>query len=272
MNVEIGGTIRLLCIAAIAVSVSGSAAFALDPMGPPRAGLTQGHFSIGADFSLGDTDLDLVNGEWFNPDSSPTSGDPGNNAIKGFETIKLYGTVGYGFAKNWEAFLGIGATKGEFDDELWASGESFDGGIGLGVRGGAKTTIFDIPEHNLQIGGLIQLNWSNYDGELEVPHHVQTGPDLVDMDLTEMQIALGATYVWREGFAVYGGPFVYYISGDLETSTFEGFDITWDIDEGPVWGAYLGAQYDISWNCVVNLEYLHTSDASALGASLIFLY
>lgn len=299
-NFEIAGMIRLLCLAAIAASLSGSAAFALDPMGPPRAtgepGLGAGsssgetdyildpfqpslgstehvaHYSVGADFSFSKIDLELTNGNWTNPDSDPTSGTLGDVTVKDFETIKLYGTVGYGFTKNWEAFLGFGATKAEFGDELWGSGESFDSGIGFGARGGVRTTIFEIPEYNLQIGGLLQLNWANYDGELDVPQDVQTGPDFVDIDLTEMQIAMGATYLWKEGFSVYGGPFVYYISGDLESSTFEGFDITWDIDAGPIWGAYLGAQYDISRNCVINLEYLHTSDASALGASLIFLY
>lgn len=269
-NVATLGKIRFLCFVAIAVNLSGSAAFALDPMGPPRAGMKQGEFSIGANLAYSETDFDLVNGKWVNPGTTPTTGDPGAKTITDFEAIKLYATAGYGFAKNWEAFLGIGAAKAEFGDSMWGQGEDFDSGIGLGVRGGVKTTIFEIPERNLEIGGLLQLNWANYDGKLNVPE--QTAPDFVELDLTEMQIAVGATYLYKEGVTFYGGPFVYYISGDLQSLTIEGYDITWDIDEGPVWGAYLGAQLDLAKNCVFNIEYLHSSDASVLGAGLIFTY
>jgi hypothetical protein len=253
-------------------------AFILDPFESSLGTAHEPHFSVGADFSFSKMDLELTNGEWVNPESDPSSGELGDKTIKDFEAIKVYGTVGYGFAKNWEAFLGFGGTKAEFGDDLWASGESFDSGLGFGVRGGARTTIFEIPEYNLQIGGLIQLNWANYDGKLDAPQHVQPGPDFVDMDITEMQIAVGATYLWKEGFSVYGGPFVYYISGDLETLTINGFDVSWDIDAGPVWGAYIGAQVDLDvWidfaeNCFLTVEYQHASDASALNAGLMLRY
>ena len=309
-NVEIAGTIRFLCFVAIAANLGGSTVFALDPMGPPRAtiehsqssldtGFSRGEevsafildpfqpspgdaeqyqFSIGADFSFSKMDLELTNGNWANPSQDPTSGNAKDVTIKDFETVKLYTTVGYGFAENWEAFLGFGATKAEFGDDLWASGESFDSGTGLGVRGGARATIFEIPEYNLQIGGLIQVNWANYDGKLDAPRHVQPGPDFVEIDLTEMQIAVGATYLWKEGFSVYGGPFVYYVSGDLESATIDGYDITWDIDGGPTYGAYLGAVMDLGvWmdvaqDCFFNIEYQHTADASALGAGLMLRF
>ena len=269
-NRQIVAKICLWCIVVAVVNPGGSAAFALDPMGPPLAGLREGQFSFGADVALGETDLKLVDGTWVNTTITPSTGVTSDKTVD-FETTKLLATAGYGFARNWEAFLGIGATKAEFGDDLWSVGEDFDSGIGLGVRGGVKTTLFEIPELNLQIGALLQLNWANYDGKLDVPQ--QAGPDFVEVDLIEMQIAVGATYPCKEGITVYGGPFVHYISGDLEElDTVGAYDITWEIDEGPTWGAYIGAQMEIAPNCVFNIEYQHSSDANVLGASLMWKF
>lgn len=270
LDAESKGKIRLLGIVVIMVGLSGSPAFALDPMGPPRAGVSEGQFSFGTDMSYGEMDLKLTGGKWANPNTDPVAGTLLDRTIKGFETTKLYATAGYGFAKNWEAFLGIGATKSEFGDDLWNSGEDFDSGIGLGVRGGVKTTIFDLPELDLQLGGLIQLNWANYDGKLTTSQ--QVGPDFVELDLMEMQIAVGATYLWADGLTIYAGPFLQYIRGDLEQLDVGGFDDTWDIDEGPTWGVYLGALVDLTENCIVNIEYQQSSDANVLGAGFVLRY
>ena len=269
-NAEIIGTIRLLGIVVIMASLSGSAAFALDPMGPPRAGVNEGQFSFGADLSYGETDLKLTGGKWTNPNTDPSAGTLLDRTIKDFETVKLYATAGYGFAENWEAFLGIGATKAEFGDDLWNSGEDFDSGTGLGIRGGVKATIFDFPDLDLQLGAIVQLNWANYDGKLVTSQ--QVGPDFVDLDLIEMQIAVGATYLWEDGLTVYAGPFLHYFRGDLEQLDVGGFDNPWDIDEGPIWGIYLGALLDLTENYVVNIEYQQSSDANVLSAGLLFRY
>lgn len=262
--------IWLLCVVVVAAGLSGPAAFALDPMGPPRAGISEGQFNFGVDLSYGKTDPKLINGKWVNPTTDPTAGNPGGRTIKSIETTKLYCTAGYGFAENWEAFLGIGATKAEFGHDLWNQGEDFDSGIGLGVRGGVRATILELPDYDLQIGGLIQLNWANYDGKLDSGQW--PAPDFVEFDLTGMQIAVGATYWWADGFKVYAGPFVHYVEGNLEQFTADGFDLTWDIDDGPIWGAYLGALVDIAKNCVFNIEYQHSSNANLFAAGLMLTY
>ena len=112
------------------------------------------------------------------------------------------------------SFLGIGATTSEFGDDLWSSGEDFDSGIGLGVRDGAKTAILEIPDYDLQFGGLVQLSWASYDGKLATSQ--QVGPDFVELEPLEMQVAVGATNLWADGLTVYAGPFLHYIWADLE--------------------------------------------------------
>ncbi len=269
-HARIVGNMWAVCVVVAVTSLSGPAAFALDPMGPPRAMMDKGQFSLALDVLLSKADLEVTDGTWTNSTQIPPTGVLTDRTIKDFETTKLYATAGYGFALNWEGFLGVAATKAEFGDDLWNSGESFDSGAGLGVRGGLRATIIEFPEYDLQVGGLIQLNWANYDGELNVP--TQVGSDFVDIDLVETQIAVGATYWWLDGFIVYAGPFVHYINGDLEEVDVTGFDIEWDVDDGPTWGAYIGAQVDLDTNWVLNVEYQFSSDASLLGAGLMFTY
>ena len=265
-------TVRLVCFVVVAASLSGPAAFALDPMGPPRAGVDEGQYNFAVDLSFGSTDLELTGGKWTHPTAAPLSGTLADGTVD-LETAKLYATAGYGFARNWEAFLGIGATKSEFGDDLWNVGEDFDSGTGLGIRGGVKTTFLDFPDYDLQLGALIQFDWASYDGKLDVP--TQAGPDFVEVDLVEVQIAAGATYWWTERVKVYAGPFVYYTKGDLGQLDVTGYDIAWDIDEGPIWGIYLGALVElptIAENCAFNIEYQYSSDANLLGASLMLTY
>ena len=261
------GKIALLCFVAIAAVPGGSAAFALDLMGPPRATVEQGQIGTGADFSLGEMDIELKNGKWVENQAGVFQ-DAGNAidiSLGDFETMELYGSIGYGIAENWEAFLRIGAKKAGFGDSIWAQGEDFDSGIDFAVGGGVRATLFEIGD--LEIGGLFQANWCNLDGKLDASHW--PSPVFVEVDLIEMQIALGATYPWTDSVSVYGGPFVHYIQGDFETQ-FTNFDITWDIDEGPNYGGYLGAVVEIAENCFFNVEYQHSADASAFAAGLMF--
>lgn len=262
-----------VCFVAVAVSLGCPAAFALEPMGPPRAGLEEGQLIFGVDLSYSDTDLELTSGKWANPGTTPTSGTLADRTVD-FETTKLYATAGYGFTQGWEAFLGIGPTTGEFGDDLWSSGEDFDSEIEFGLRGGIKTTFLEFPDYDVELGGLIQFNRGSYDGKLDAPTQVR--PDFVEIDLLEVQVAVGATYWWKEDVKIYAGPFVHYVKGDLDHVDVAGnFDNKWDIDEGPIWGLYLGALVelpDIAENCVLSIEYQHSSDARMLGAGLMLTY
>ena len=261
------GKIALLCFVAIAAGPGGSAAFALDLMGPPRATVEQGQIGAGADFSLGEADIKLKNGWWIETQAGvfQDAGGARDISMKDFETTKLYGNIGYGIAENWEVFLRIGAKKAEFGDAIWAQGEEFDSGIDFAGGGGVRVTLFEI--NDLEIGGLFQLNWCNLDGKLD--SSLLSSPVFVDIDLVETQIALGATYPWTDSVSVYGGPFIHYIEGDFEAQ-YPNYEIKWDIDEGPVYGGYLGAVLEIAENCFFSVEYQQSADANAFAAGLMF--
>jgi hypothetical protein len=95
-------TIRLLGFALMMVSLSGSTAFALDPMGPPAAGLKQGQFKAGADYSHSEMDLELSDGTWIEYIDGVfwDAGEAESFTLKNFKTNKVYANLGYGFAEN----------------------------------------------------------------------------------------------------------------------------------------------------------------------------
>lgn len=272
-------TIRFAITAVIAVGLSGSSAFGLDPTGPPAAGLEQGQFKAGVEFSYSEMDLELSNGSWveFLDGAFLDAGQATSFTLKDFEATKTFVNLGYGFADICEGFIRLGGTKGEFGDSIWLDSEQFDSGTELAVGGGLKATFFE--EGGLRLGGLIQGSWAEYHGQLDAPHWF--APDYVEMDLTEIQIAAGATYTWADRFSVYGGPFFHFVSGNLDDTVSEvdaisggllNSEYVWDVDEDSVFGGYLGAQLEVGENCSVSVEYQRTAAADAFAAGILWRF
>jgi hypothetical protein len=269
--------IWLLGLALVMVGFGASTAFALDPMGPPAAELKRGQLGLGLDYSHSEMDLEMGDGKLTEHRDGvfDVSAELASLTIKDFTADRVYARVGYGVIENWEAFLRIGGTMGEFGDSLWDDGEEFDGDIDFAVGGGVKATFYE--GFNLTIGGLLQVSWAEFDGKLDASHW--PAPDFVGIDLAQMQIAAGATYMWTDRVSVYGGPFAHFIQGDFDDvfSTEDGGDLvttelSWDIDEGPTYGAYVGTRVKLVEECSFNIELQLTGDAYAVGASVMWRY
>ena len=263
----------------VVVGFGGSSVFALDPMGPPVAGVKQGQFKAGVDYSYSKMDLELTDGifvEYLDGLLSDT-GEATTFILKDFKASKVYVNLGYGVADNCEAFLRVGGTEGKFGDSIWLDSEQFDGGSDLAVGGGVKATFFE--EGGLKLGALLQGSWAQYHGKLDSPNW--TGPDFVEIDLAEFQIAVGASYTWDGGVSIYGGPFFHFIDGNLDDTVGASItgagellnsDYSWDINEDSVFGGYLGAQLEVAEGCFFNVEYQRTAAADAFAASLMWRY
>jgi hypothetical protein len=261
------------------VSLSGSTAFALDPMGPPAAGLKQGQVKAGVDYAYSKMDLELSEGTWieFLDGVYFDSGDATSFTLKDFKVNRVYANLGYGAADICELFLRLGGTGAKFDDSIWQDGEDFETGTDFAVGGGVKVTFFE--DGGLKLGGLFQANGAEFDGKLDAPHW--SASDLVEVDLVEAQIAVGATYTWADRVSVYGGPFLHFVSGDLD-DTFSEVDAGtgglltseyyWEVNEDSVFGGYIGAQLEFTENCSFNIEYQRTAAADAFGASLMLRF
>jgi hypothetical protein len=270
-------TIRTLSLALMAAGLFASPAAALDPMGPPVAGLAQGQIKIGVDYSDSKMDLKLTRGKWTELlDGVPLdAGDAVSFTLEDFKAYRTYANVGFGASDNLEAFVRVGGTQGRFGDSIWEDGEDFDGSTDFAAGGGIKATFFE--EGALRVGGLIQGSWAEYNGTLCAPQW--PAADRVEIDLTQVQAAVGAAYTWAERFSIYGGPFLHFVSGDLDDTIHEVDTATggllashysWDIEEDSVFGAYAGAQLELTDNCSFNIEYQRTAAADAVALSLMW--
>jgi hypothetical protein len=271
--------IRLFGFALMIFGLCVSNSFALDLMGPPTAEIEKGMFRAGIDYSFSDMDLELIEGKGitFRNGELLGSGTAASQTITGFEVNTLYANIGYGIFENCEVFLRMGAANGTFGDTFWNEGEDFDSDIDFAIGAGIKANFYK--GFDWKIGGVIQINRAEMDGQLDSSAWIIPQPHLVEISTTEIQIALGATYMYSKRLSIYGGPFAHFISGDFDYKfnrvTDEFFDVgefSWEINEGPTYGGYLGAQYQLSKYFSANIEYQNSSNADVFGASLLLRY
>jgi len=270
--------IWLLALALMIIGLGGSNVFAMDLLGPPTAGLEKGMFRGGLEYSFSSMDLDLKEGSAtvYSDGELLGSGTAASETIKDYEVNTIYATVGYGVFENCEAFLRMGAAKATFGDSLWGEGEEFDSNIDLAIGCGVKATFYE--GFDWKIGAIFQINRSELDGELDSSSWTIPQPNYVEISTTEMQLAIGAMYMYSSRVSFYGGPFAHFISGDfdydfnivgqgIDTGTF-----SWEINEGPTFGGYIGAQIKIAKNFTGNIEYQHISNANVFGANIMMKY
>ena len=263
--------IRLVTTMLLLISLADSGAFALDPMGPTTSGLRYGESEIGIDYINSTMDVELNHGRYSNYPSAekPSAGEAVSFDLKDFETSRIYATFGYGILEDCDVYLRLGGVKTEFGDSIWEDSEEFDSNTNYSFCLGSRATFYEVGE--LKIGRLIQISFASLDGDLKAPHWSQA--DDVDIDLMEIQIAVGPTYTAPNGTSIYGGPFLHFVDGEIEDKFTLGPGVnpefTWDIDESSKFGGYLGTQLYISENSFLNIEYQRTGGADAFGLSFL---
>ncbi len=284
--------VKKLLLGVVVVCLLGSVALALDPMGPPTAGLKQGQFSAGLDYaySEGDFKHDGDYTWWISPPSGPSGTVSEKFDLKDGKMNKAYFNLGYGIIDNWEAFLRLGGATREIKraahDEASGGGVNdtlFDSDTGLAVGFGTKATVWQ-PSPELKVGVLAQASWASSNYSVTYSGATSGGSDWIvptegDIDFWEMQLAVGATYKLSDKFSVYGGPFYYIFDGEYDfkgTGYFDGSNMTlkgsYDIEQDSEWGGYLGAQIDATENVSINAECIMTGDAIALGTGLVWKF
>ncbi|MBZ9577846.1 hypothetical protein KJA13_02300 [Patescibacteria group bacterium] len=266
----------LLVVVLVVVGLGSSPAFALDPMGPPTGNLRQGQSQAGIDYSYSTMDLKLTNGKWteYKNGRFYDSGEAFSLTLKNFKMNKVYANFGYGIFDNWDLFLRLGGADAKFGDSIWEEGEKFDGPASFTIGFGTKATFYQ--EGPLKLGGLFQASWADLDGHLKA----KDWADSVDIELTEMQIAIGPSYELADGVSIYGGPFFHFVNGDLDDNFSETWNgdvlsskYSWDIGEASTFGYYIGFQgVNLTENIFLNIEYQRTASADALGLKLIWRF
>jgi hypothetical protein len=284
----------LLCVVVV-VCLCGVTAMALDPMGPPAAGLKQGQWSAGIDYSSSDMDLKLDGkvswnekywsyGEGFSTDSDSWKFD---EKVKGVKANKIYANIGYGIMDNWDVFVRLGGADGDFD---YANEDiAFDSDYVFAYGFGTRMTFWQ--DADLKIGGLFQMSWAN--GLKDTKSGVDAGSDggyayadtwswSGEVDITEFQIAIGPTWTPAQGFSIYGGPFLHFVTGSIESTEIyteldeydrdidiDTYKMSGDITEDSCFGGYIGAQVQLGENAFVSGEWMTTGDAQAYGVGVV---
>ena len=110
----------LLIIVFVLVGLISSAAFALDPMGPPTAGLHKGKFGLGAEYSHTRMKLKMHGYESetqykFGAVFSESSGKIPSFKVK-LKMDKVYGYIGYGVSDDWEIFVRLGGMNADWSN------------------------------------------------------------------------------------------------------------------------------------------------------------
>ncbi len=240
----------------VVVCLCCSVAMALDPMGPPAAGLNESQWSIGAEYSFSENNLLRAR-------------DRAN--IKDLAMNKAYGRVGYGLSDNWEVFGRVGWADFEYERATWGSGEDWwsgddEGSLALGM--GTKVTLKE--NGATKWGALAQLSWVNFTGTHTNPES-KSSPGEFEIDIYEIQLAVGPTHQLSENICLYGGPFLHLVDGELMHQNDSGDRDNYPIEERSMVGCYIGAQVDFTENSVINVEYQLTGDAVAIACGLIWM-
>jgi len=249
---------RMLLFVVLIVAAVGSPAFALVYMGAPTAGLLKGQNSIGLDYTYSESSLK------FNHGRSPGGGP--SFTMNRLKTNIITAKFSRGLTDNWEIFGRIGGGSARGDDNVMGS-VTFNNNHGYGLGLGTKATFLD--QGALKWGALFQILWGKTDGEARLASGA--GQWNTDIEFTEIQIATGPNYRVNEKVSVYGGPFFHIFDGRLSAKrkTAGTGKISYDIDEGSVFGGYIGTAIDVAKNIVFNVEYMHTAAADAIGIGLI---
>jgi hypothetical protein len=269
--------IMLLVIGCTVVSFCASTSLAMDVLGPPAAGLEAGKWSIGADYSHTRMDLDLHNIKEKEVPGGRT--DLASFKLKHFKTDTVTADIGYGFTNNWEGFLRLGGVKTHDGKGLINSfgGLPFsteNGDTGFVLGAGTKATFWQ--RDNLKVGGIFQLSWLNADCTTVIDWGGgDISPYDTELNLMEIQIAVGPTYKLADWISVYGGPFLHYVDGDMKAEYKEpGYSdkITYDITQVSYFGGFIGVQVELVKNVPFNIEWQHTATDDAVAMNLIFRF
>jgi opacity protein-like surface antigen len=250
----------LLGVMLVVVCLCGSFALALSPMGPPAAGLEKGQFMVGVDYSYSQMDIKMNHGR--SPGGGPSL------TMDNLDQHYVLANLLYGIKNNWEVSfrLGGGAAQDKEEGNRSFKTNSPTPGNGYVIGFGTKATFVEEPD--IKWGALFQVLWAHADGRA----FAGGTPWSANVELTEIQIALGPNYKLNEKASIYGGPFFHILDGRFTAKrrTAAGGRICYDLDEGSVFGGYIGTEINATEKTVFRAEYQHTAAADTLGMSLLF--
>ncbi|MHC5073810.1 MAG: hypothetical protein ACYTFM_06850 [Planctomycetota bacterium] len=234
-------------------------ALGVAPLGKPTAGLQQGQWRIGFDYSH--SEIDNLELEWKSPLAPAFKL---KEKVDDFKSDLYLARIGIGATDNWEVYglLGVADSEGEIFGVNLDGGAFFSGGFGT------KYTFLN--GEKLSWGALYQMRWTQGDDDVTInASGIGLGTIRVEAESNwyEIIIALGPTYdmgSWR----IYGGPLLFIMDGDIDIELSSVKVLEADIDKDTELGGYGGVEIDLSSRSSLYGEFGFTSDAWVLGSGI----
>jgi hypothetical protein len=259
---------RLIIVMAAAMFIS-TPVLAFDFMGPTTSRLKDaGKISAGVEYFWSSMKIDV---------DGISSLDLTSDTIDDFEINKTTGNLALGMGRGSELFFRFGVARVDCDDDDDWGGipdkmGSSDEVLVLG--GGAKWTLYD--DATFGWGLLTQMSWSKYDFDGKSysigDHDVTLSPEF---EIYEVQIATGPTLNLNKDLMVYGGPFLYFLSGDADfKGTIDGVatKISADLEQESLLGGYVGVDLALGKNANISFEVQATSGNYGLGGQFVWKF
>ncbi|MFC1635575.1 hypothetical protein ACFL5Z_12100 [Planctomycetota bacterium] len=223
---------------------------AINAIGPPITTLKKDQFAIGFDYSFMEVNIE-VSGYGISP------------TLDDVEFDSYLGKIGYGITHNWQIIGYFGTT----DIDWQKAPDKFNDNTDITIGFCSKATVIEAGP--LPWGLALQVNWlREAEDKSLLGTYGYTGG--AEAHIWELQIATGPTVTIDE-LSLYGGPFVYWIRGDVEIEN-AGANWSFEVKEESIFGGFIGLQIDISDYIVANVEYQVTNDCEALGAGVAYKF
>jgi hypothetical protein len=238
------------------ICIMSSVVLALDPMGPPKADLLKGQLSVGAEYAQGEMDILRKTASW--SDAKQT--------VNG-KFDKIFANIGYGLSENVVGFIRLGAGQIDFDREADWTKWNGDGNYDFVWGGGFKSTLTE--SESIAWGILGQFSSGEYTGDATSTDDGEKAE--YEVQMYEIQLAIGPTFKISDCFQIYGGPFAHLVSGDY-TDIKEEDELEKPLEEKNNFGGYIGTCIKLAENTSFNVEYQDTGDAWAFAGGITFRF
>jgi len=256
-----------LLVAIMSVSASG-----VGFVGTPTAGLEKGQWNVGVNYTYMSMDLSKTKFAGVTDGAAEST----KLSINDNKIQRYYAGVGYGLTDAWEAYVQLGIAdvkakvKGGEPGDTW-QGLNFDNNFAWGW--GTRYTFHE--QDNLRWGASLQMNWLNtsWDKSRTSVDGTRTYKQTFDYSDYDLLIAVGPT-VDMGGWNLYGGPFYYMVSGDIDyKSTTSGATTSvtkssGDLEADSNIGGFVGAQCTVMEKYDITTELSFTGDGWAIGAGI----
>jgi hypothetical protein len=265
----------LLLAVVVVVGLCASSVFAV--IGPPTAGLNKGQWSAGFDYSYSTQGLDTTTLKGTYAPESGVYPTHTHLKFKDLETQRYYGTIGYGIDDWWElnGSLGMADVK---DTYKQVGGTEWIGiNLDNDLAWGWGTKITFAKQDKVNWGVAVQMNW--LDTSMSYDTTESSGTELYhrtpSLSTYDLLVAVGPT-IDMGGWKLYGGPFYYYLNGDLDSKVVGydegGFDFI-DKESGDLrakdnFGGFIGAQVDLTNGIVWTAEFSAQQNGWGLGTGI----